>query len=154
MGVFSTDNNYLDAILNLKNVKCIENDIELTATVSHNLKNLPLDEVQISSIFLNIIDNAIDELKKVDMEFKFIHIEIYEENNICNISIKNNGPIIDDVEKIFNKGFSTKGKNRGYGLYSIRQLLEKNNCEINVKSNYEETEFNIKSPINADIGNI
>lgn len=152
--IFNTGNNYIDAILNLKNSRCLENNIELTACVDSLLDNTDLEDIQLSSILLNIIDNAIDELKKNNKSYKYIHLDTYSEANKHNISIKNNGIMIEDVDKIFKKGFSSKGKNRGYGLYSIKQILESKNCSICVYSDEYETEFNIQIPIKENIYNI
>ncbi len=71
--IFNTGNNYIDAILNLKNSRCLENNIELTACVDSLLDNTDLEDIQLSSILLNIIDNAIDELKKNNKSYKYIH---------------------------------------------------------------------------------
>lgn len=152
--IFNTGNNYIDAILNLKNTICLENNIELTACVDSLLDNTDLEDIQLSSILLNIIDNAIDELKKNNKSYKYIHLDTYSETNKHNISIKNNGRMIEDVDKIFKKGFSSKGNNRGYGLYSIKQILESKNCSICVYSDEYETEFNIQIPIKENIYNI
>lgn len=147
IAIFNTGNNYIDAILNLKNTKCLEYNIDLTACVDSLLEDTNLDDTQLSSILLNIIDNAIDELSKNNKSYKYIHLDTYKENNKHNISIKNNGKMIDDTQKIFKMGFSSKGNNRGYGLFYIKQILESNNCSIEVYSDEYETEFNIQVPI-------
>lgn len=145
--VFDTGNNYIDAILNFKNRKCIDSQIELTACVDSLLENTKLDDTQLSSIFLNIIDNGIDELKKSKKEYKYIHVDTYYENNKHIISIKNNGSKIEDPESIFKIGVSSKGDNRGYGLYGIKQMLLAHKSSIEVISDEDETEFIIEIPI-------
>lgn len=144
---FDTGNNYLDAILNFKNAKCLEVNIELTACIDSILEDTVFEDTQLSSIFLNIIDNAIDELQNLNRFNKYIHVDTYIED--CNhiISIKNNGSKILDTDKIFEMGVSSKGNNRGYGLYSIKQMLLRNKSNIYVFSDEEETEFVIKIPI-------
>lgn len=77
--VFNTGNNYIDAILNFKNRKCIDSQIELTACIDSLLENTCLEDTQLSSIFLNIIDNAIDELRKCEVEYKYIHVDTFIE---------------------------------------------------------------------------
>lgn len=144
---FETGNNYLDAILNFKNGRCIEYSIELTACVDSLLNDTSLLDTHISSIILNIIDNAIDELKNNVKDNKYIHLDTYRDDNYHHISIKNNGSKITNINKIFEKGYSSKGENRGYGLYSIKKLLEDNHCTIEVCSDEYETEFMIKLPI-------
>lgn len=147
---FSTGNSYIDAILNTKKRRALKYDIQLTACIDSLLEDIELSDSEISSILLNIIDNAIDELKKHNKDYKYIHIDVYKEEYYHNISIKNNGSIIKDKKKIFELGYSSKGINRGYGLYAIKKLLESYNCSIDVCSDDMETEFNIQVPITVN----
>lgn len=147
ISVFDTGSNYIDAILNFKSEKCSEYNIHLTACIDSLLEGTMLKDTQLGAIFLNIIDNAIDELNKNDKEYKYIHVDTYTEDNKHYISINNNGRKIDDTKKIFEMGFSSKGDNRGYGLYSIKQMLQGNKCNIEVCSDEETTEFIIELPI-------
>lgn len=144
---FLTGNHCIDAILNTKKFKASKNGIDLTACIDSLLANIELTDSEVSSILLNIIDNAIDELKTIEKDYKYVHVEIYEEDGYYNIFIKNNGSKIKDTEKIFEMAYSSKGENRGYGLYSIKKLLEEHNCKIDVESDDMETEFWIQIPI-------
>ncbi|WP_270507662.1 sensor histidine kinase, partial [Paraclostridium sordellii] len=143
---FSTGNSCIDAVLNTKNRRALKYDIQLTSCIDSLLEEVELSDSELSAILLNIIDNAIDELKKSKDEYKYIHVDVYKEEDYHNISIKNNGRKIEDLNKIFELGYSSKGKNRGYGLYSIKRILESYNCTIEVYSDDIETEFNIKVP--------
>lgn len=144
---FLTGNHCIDAILNTKKLKASKSGIDLTACIDSLLENIELSDSEVSSILLNIIDNAIDELENSDKEYKYVHVEIYIDEGYHNICIKNNGSKIEDTKKIFEIAYSSKGENRGYGLYSIKQLLEEHNCSIDVESDDIETEFNIQIPI-------
>lgn len=147
LNCFCTGSSYMDAILNTKKRRALRYDIQLTACIDSLLEDIELSDSELSSTILNIIDNAIDELKKHNKEYKYIHVDIYRDNNYHNISIKNNGSKIENTKKIFELGYSSKGKNRGFGLYSIKKLLESNKCIIEVYSDDMETEFNIQVPI-------
>ena len=48
---------------------------------------------------------------------------------------------------MFKEGYSTKGINRGYGLFNIKSILDKHkgNIYFNVEDDY--IEFNIELPI-------
>lgn len=144
---FVTGNHCIDAILNTKKLRASKYNIDLTACVDSLLEHVELTDSEISSILLNIIDNAIDELKYLNKEYKYVHVDIYEDGNYHNICIKNNGSKIKDTKKIFEMAYSSKGENRGYGLYSIKNLLEAYKCYIDVESDDMETEFNIRVPI-------
>ena len=59
------------------------------------------------------------------------------------IEIPDNGDIIPEevIKRIFEKGFSTKTKEKGdhgYGLYITKQLVEHNNGSISVESTSEK----------------
>lgn len=144
---YNTGNSYMDAILNTKNKRASKYNIELTACIDSLLEDIELSDSELSSVILNIVDNAIDELKKYDRDNKYIHVDIYRSDNEHNISVKNNGSKIKDIKKIFEMGYSSKGENRGYGLYSIKKMLESYNCSLDVYSDDVETEFEIKVPI-------
>lgn len=144
---YNTGSSYMDAILNTKKRRASKYNIELTACIDSLLEDIELSDSELSSILLNIVDNAIDELKKYDRDDKYIHVDVYRDNNVHNVSIKNNGNKIHDTKKIFELGYSSKGKNRGYGLYSIKKLLESYNCSLEVYSDEIETEFIIQVPI-------
>ncbi|SCI78555.1 Sensor histidine kinase DcuS [uncultured Clostridium sp.] len=145
---FITGNHFLDAILNTKKLRASRYDIDLTACIDSLLDDIELSDSEMSSILLNIIDNAIDELKTYEKDYKYVHIDIYKCEYYHNISIKNNGSKIIDTKKIFELGYSSKDEGRGYGLYSIKKLLESYKCMIEVDSDDLETEFYIQIPIN------
>ena len=145
---FITGNHFLDAILNTKKLRASRYDIDLTACIDSLLDDIELSDSEVSSILLNIIDNAIDELKTYEKDYKYVHIDIYKCEYYHNISIKNNGSKIIDTKKIFELGYSSKDEGRGYGLYSIKKLLESYKCMIEVDSDDLETEFYIQIPIN------
>lgn len=151
---FVTGNQCIDAILNTKKLRASKYNIDLTACIDSLLEDVELTDSEISSILLNIIDNAIDELKYSDKEYKYVHVDIYEDGNYYNICIKNNGSKIKDTIKIFEMAYSSKGEDRGYGLYSIKNLLESYKGYIDVESDDMETEFNIKVPIVNSISQI
>ncbi|MBM6823097.1 ATP-binding protein, partial [Fusobacterium mortiferum] len=56
----------------------------------------------------------------------FIQVQIFQNRNSFSIAITDNGkPISDDIlSKIFDYGFSTKGQNRGVGLYLVQEKLK------------------------------
>jgi two-component system, LytTR family, sensor histidine kinase AgrC len=147
---FVTGNHCIDAILNTKKLRASKYNIDLTACVDSLLNNIELTDSEFSSILLNIIDNAIDELKTSDKDYKYVHVDIYKSEEYHNISIKNNGAKIKDTKKIFEMGYSSKAEGRGYGLYSIKKLLDSYNCIIEVESDDIETEFYIQIPIDVN----
>ncbi|MGL6106651.1 sensor histidine kinase [Romboutsia sp.] len=138
---------YLDAIASLKYEECLMKNITFDVYIQDFIDNLVIDPNEMSSVLLNIIDNAIDSLSSINKDNKYIKLFVYEDEFQYVISIKNNGPIIYNTEGIFEKGFSTKdGENRGYGLYLVKNILDKYGYHIFASSDEFITEFTILIP--------
>lgn len=138
---------YLDAIASLKYEECLQKNISFDVYIQDFMDNLEIEPNDMSSVLLNIIDNAIESLSDIKKEKKYIRLHAYEDEFQYIISIKNNGPKIHDVESIFWDGFSTKeGQDRGYGLYLVKNILDKYDYSILVNSDDFLTEFVILIP--------
>lgn len=99
------------------------------------------NEIQVSEILLNILNNAFDEVKKV--EDGQVEIRILKLNELCEIRISNNGPKIKKHERdnLFIPFYTTKGKKgTGLGLKISKDLARANGGELKISEN-EETEF-------------
>ena len=70
------------------------------------------------------LDNAIDA--SVNEKNNNLSIEIFTNNKELSILITNTFANEIDFVQIDKKGYSTKGKTRGYGLYIAKEILEKN----------------------------
>ena len=119
-------------ILAMKNLK-----IDYNLTVSKNLKitdlikledKLLLDICQIIGVYL---DNAIEAVKEI--KEKYINIDMYSENENIIISVTNNYNNQIDIERMEQKGYTTKGEGHGYGLAITKDIISKNNKLSNEK---------------------
>lgn len=105
---------------------------------------------QINQVFMNILVNAADAISEINDAT--ICIKTYVEADSLCISIKDNGTGIkhDNVEKIFNPGFTTKGVGvgTGLGLAISYNIIQKHGGKILVNSEYGHgTEFIIVLPL-------
>ena len=77
-----------------------------------------------------LIDNAVEAIKN-DAD-KLISIDAYEDDLICYFVIRNTHKYVTytTMEQWFQKGASTKGMNRGIGLYYVKSLCEEWKCNI------------------------
>ncbi|RBW71154.1 DcuS/MalK family sensor histidine kinase [Bacillus taeanensis] len=98
----------------------------------------------------NLIDNAIESLSECtqkNLEIKLIYLE---ERLIIIVTDSGQGISEELLQQIFEKGFSTKGPNRGYGLYLVKQSITKLNGNLNVISNEDNgTKFIVEIPYNV-----
>ena len=85
----------------------------------------------------NLIDNAFDamNIKDIDRQ-KELHFGIYSRKNALLITIDDTGIGIsqNNIDHIFDNGFSTKGVGRGTGLYQVKEMVEAIGGKITVES--------------------
>lgn len=96
-----------------------------------------LDHHDFVILFGNLIENAFDALRDVQIEEKIIHVSVDEDEDVLAILVTDNGiGMTNEVkEHIFDNGYSTKEKKgRGIGLYLIKELVQKGKGEIEVIS--------------------
>ena len=111
------------------------------------------DENKTQQIVLNILDNS----AKYSLNSNKVEVKTFSQSDFNVISIKNYGSYIeeDKIEKIFEKFYridsyiSSSTQGSGLGLYIAKNLVEKMQGKIEVKSSEEkkETEFLIFLPI-------
>ena len=104
--------------------KNINLNINISKRVSSPLEKLAADEYVILSKVLGIVmDNALEAALKTDD--KIVFIEVFEQNGQVIIILENSYNNDVNIETLRKKNFSTKGKNRGLGLYIANMLLKK-----------------------------
>lgn len=148
--LFNTGNSYVDGLLSAKSNLGAEKNIHLDVDLDFPLTGFDVDDVDLTSIIGNIVDNAFDAIimdeSRVDTDRKRVSIYTYSQNDKCYISISNNGPRIpeNNLDSIFENRFSTKPNRegtRGLGLFITKELMAKNAGMIFVQSSDEGTEF-------------
>ncbi len=96
----------------------------------------------------NLLNNAFDTLRKQSSE-RIVLLTILMIEDELIITVEDSGPGIPEnlVSKIMDKGFSTKGENRGYGLNLVRRSVEECEGSIEIESiQGEGTTFVVKIP--------
>ena len=110
-----------------------------------DINDIDISEIDYQRVISNILRNAVTALNGKGI----IEVTTYYAIRYVIVQIKNNGPKIDEsiIDKIFDTGFTTKenqNKENGFGLSITKEIVEKNNGSISVKSNDSFTEFKIK----------
>ena len=105
---------------------------------------------ELIQVILNLLNNAIDALSNLDSRKPKLHLDIEERDKNILISISDNALGIkkDNLSRIFEPYFSTKGKNgTGLGLYMSQMIIQKQfNGKIEVQSSKEGSTFTINIP--------
>ena len=114
------------------NIKFILND------ESHYSKtDLLLPSELMVTVIGNLIDNAFEaiNIKNIQRQ-KELRFGIYSRENALLITVEDTGIGIskDNLEHIYDNGFSTKGEGRGTGLYQVKEMVEAIGGKITVES--------------------
>jgi CitB family two-component system sensor histidine kinase MalK len=102
---------------------------------------------ELITIIGNLLDNAVDAVKESTV--KSINVKIIQNCGVLKIEVSDTGRGIpkDQYEAIFKNGYSTKGENRGVGLYIMKRSLERLKGEITLVSEIDKgTTFYISLP--------
>lgn len=106
---------------------------------------------EIQQVILNILNNAIHALSRVERTDKEITIETARHSDFVTLMITDNGPGIpkDQQAKIFELSSSEKRSGMGLGLWLCKQIVTRNNGSIAYQDMPEGgAKFLIRLPLN------
>ena len=138
---------YVRALLLSRKLVAKERKVELILNSKSNIyqEHGIVDSKDLVTILGNLIENALEACAVSDVEHKKVEIYIKEDDFRIQIIVKDNGiPIqFDDTEKMFIEGISSKGDNRGTGLYLVKNRVELYNGTIDIEERNDEKIFTI-----------
>ena len=105
------------------------------------------------TIIGNLVENAFDAVK--NSAHKEVELHMYCDEGMLYIHISDTGEgILPEVQgRLFEKGMSSKGNNRGFGLYLVQRSLEQIQGEIEFETRPGEgTVFTVKVPYEVKEG--
>lgn len=127
----------------------IDKNIKINLCVKSSLKKFDNLSPKLSKDVLKIIgvllDNAIEAVT-VEAE-KFINIEFSIKKDIFSMTMENSCSKKIDLQDVMKDGYSTKGKDRGYGMSLIKDILKKQEnieLDINIENNEFVTKLEVK----------
>ena len=100
----------------------------------------------------NIIENAFDALQKFDGE-RIVSLSILDFDKEIVIIVEDSGPGMSESSKknVFVRGFSSKGKGHGFGLYLVKQSIDSLGGTIDIETaEGEGTTFTVRLPVKRD----
>jgi two-component system sensor histidine kinase AgrC len=114
----------IKGIFSAKLLRAQELGIDVFIDIAEEVEQINMDIIDLSRIVGILLDNAIEAAEKCDKP----HIEvglINKESSIMMIIINSCSKEVPPVYKIYEKGFSTKGDNRGVGLSNLKEITQK-----------------------------
>lgn len=112
-----------------------ERHVTLILDEEAHIERLPMkaSESDMTSLIGNLIDNAIEAIGASGGE---ITVDLYHDEASFYLTVSDNGPGMSEalLKTCFNKGMSTKGEDRGYGLSIVKEKVQGLDGSITLKS--------------------
>ncbi len=142
-----TGNKVLDTILTGKSLRCQHESISLTCVADGSLLHF-MHPMDISTLFGNALDNAIESVKKIkDSDKRLIHLSVSKEKEFLRVRVEN--CYEGDIE--FNNGLpaTTKRDKRfhGFGIKSIQSTAHKYGGSVTIDAKKGWFELRILIPL-------
>lgn len=116
----------LDYLLTQEMKKAEQRNIKFQIE-TQRIDSLPFSDLEIVSVFGNLLDNAIEACEKMKTEERWIHLLIKKQHQMFFIEIINS---VEPKTNMINAGKSKKGELHGYGLINVRQIVEWHKGEV------------------------
>lgn len=144
-----TGNKVLDTILTAKTLYCQSNWTELTSVVEGTALEF-MNPIDISTLFGNLLDNAIESVMKIEKkEKRLIHLAVARQKKFLRIQIEN----CYEEELLFEDGLPTTTKAdhkyHGFGLKSVQSTVKKYGGSVNIHAENGWFEVRILIPLTA-----
>ncbi|WP_326512286.1 sensor histidine kinase [Clostridium intestinale] len=129
----------IKGLLSLKLIRAQEMGIEVLIDIKEPIEQISMNIIDLTRVLGILLDNAIEATEECVLPK--IKIGFIKDNQSLIIVICNRykGDILS-VDKLYKKGYSTKGANRGIGLTSLREIINKYET-IYLDTLIEEGEF-------------
>lgn len=131
--IVSVNHEIVDAILMEAQFKGEEKQIRwgIEGALPHSLS---IGDFDMCTIFSNLLSNSIEACEKVEIEKRYIHLEIRHLKNNLLIELEN--PVNESVEleKLGSTTSKMDKENHGYGISNVREVVEKNHGEISFEN--------------------
>jgi signal transduction histidine kinase len=105
--------------------------VNVRVDLAPEVPEVEADADQIKRVLLNVINNALDAMGETGGELR---LSTAPEDGGVVIRVDDDGPGLEDVERIFEPHYTTKVKGTGLGLAIARQIVAEHGGRIHAES--------------------
>ncbi len=124
--------------------------VHIDWSFDENLPKVPVDHIQIKEVFINLISNAIEAVQntKISPLIK-VRAAVTDQDQMV-IQVIDNGPGVNDQERIFDAFVTTKAKGMGIGLAVSRSIVEAHGGRLWAENNSDGgARFSVALPLSS-----
>lgn len=145
--IAKTGNEALDCVLTEKMLYCSENKIQFTYIADGSLlKNMTYTDI--CALFGNALDNAIESVMKTeDAPRRVMGMKVFSRAGLINIHFENYCPQPPKLNNGMLVTSKSDGKNHGFGMISIRYIVQKYRGTLNFEVVDDMFYLNITLPM-------
>ena len=122
-------------------------DVPIECHFEESLPPVRVDQIQIQQVLINLIVNAIEALEAQDVA-PLVVLRAATDSNAMLLQVIDNGPGVDDPDRIFDAFMTTKEKGMGIGLTVSRSIVEAHGGRLWAENNKTGgVTFNLTLPL-------
>lgn len=112
----------IKSILYIKVLQALKQGISVTTDLREKFSYFPMNVLDLVRVLGILLDNAIEA--SVLTEEKYFSITFLKNSENIYIQIQNSSPQIENIEELYQINNSSKGEERGIGLFEVRKIIE------------------------------
>ena len=144
-GLVNIKNSPVKGLIYAKIIKANLSQVNLHVNIHSIIETFFMKDIDICKILGILIDNAIEA--SVESSEMLLNIGIWNDQCEVYIIISNSFKQEPIIYKMFEKGYSTKGTNRGLGLSIVKDFSEKKYTNMTISTKIEDNLFHIEITI-------
>ena len=147
-------NELIHEVLALAEAELQANHIAVRTTLNEKLPQLMADRIQMQQVVLNLIKNAVEAMSSIPDSSRVLHLKT-EFDGFQNVvvTVQDSGIGIDpeNIERIFDRRFTTKTQGMGMGLAICRSIIDAHNGRLWAEAGVPQGSlFRISLPISIE----
>lgn len=130
-----------------------DRDIKIELDLSEKLPSAAIDHEQIKRVFVNLIENSFEAFEEDQSDKQLVAKTFHDAARgliVAQISDNGNGIRPQDIQRIFQPYFSTKGRGTGLGLAIVQRIILEHGGKIHVAANSPKgAKFIVELPVSG-----